>query len=79
MCVSVCVCVFVCVPDWASACVHMLVYVVINLFLAIIALCLNTFIYVYLTLNYRMFNLNFIYFTCYTDGMFQSKFPFAEQ
>ena len=26
-------------------------------------------------MNYYIFNLNFIYFTCYIDGMFQSRFP----
>ena len=32
-----------------------------------------------LTLNYHMFNLIFIYFTCYIAGMFQNKFPFIGQ
>ena len=28
-------------------------------------------------LNYHVFNLSFIYFTCYIDGMFQSKCSFT--
>ena len=43
-------------------CVHMLSYVVMNLFLVIIVVCLNTFfsLSICLMLNYHTFNLNFI-------------------
>ena len=41
-------CVRACVRVWASGCVHMLVYVVINLFLAIIVICLNI-LYIYMS------------------------------
>ena len=43
--VRVCVCVCVCAHACMSECVHMLFYVVINLFLAIIVVYLNTLFY----------------------------------
>ena len=36
-------------------------------------------IYIYILPEIDQFNLNFMCFTCYTDGMFQSKFPFTGQ
>ena len=44
--------------------------------LAIIAICLNTFLRIWLTLNYHTFE--FCSFTCYIDGMYQCKFPFKD-
>ena len=48
-----------------TACVHMLSYVVITLFLAMIVTCLNTFFFIYiymcLTLNCHMISLNLIH------------------
>ena len=46
-------------------------------FLAIIVICLNHF-FMYVVLNYHVLNFNFIYFTCYIGGMFQSWFPITE-
>ena len=50
--------------------------VVINLFLAVTANCLNKyFLCTCLTSNYHMFNFNeLIYLRCYVAGMFQASF-----
>ena len=61
----------------ACMCVQ-LFYVVIDPFSVIIIICLNIFsLCICLALNYT-FNLNLYSFTCYSDGMFQSKFPFKD-
>ena len=66
------------------ACVHMLFYVVINLFVAIIVICLSTFFFMCIVLSYvklsygSYVSFEFYSVTCYSDGMFQSKFPFKD-
>ena len=86
MCVAVVVrvcmyvCMYVCVRRCVRACVRAsracVLSVVINLFLAVTANCLNNFfLCTSLTLNYHMFNFNeLIYFRCYVAGMFQANF-----
>ena len=69
MCVSVCVCVCVCVISYA----------VNNLVLAIIVICLNTFILLFYLSYVELSYFEFCLFTCYIDGMYQSKFPFTGQ
>ena len=60
-----------CVCEYA--CMHA-ISVVINLFFALTVICLNTFF------NYMPYaELSCIQLTYYTDGTFQSKFPFTGQ
>ena len=59
----------------------MLFYVVINLFVAIIVICLSTFFVMCIVLSYvKLSYVSFEFYTvtCYSDGMFQSKFPFKD-
>ena len=76
--VCLCVSVHACVSKWMRAYVYAC-YLMLLLFLAKIVICLNIFSFcILLTVIYHTFNLNFYSFTCYTDGMFESKFPFKD-
>ena len=48
--------------------VHVLFHVVLNLFLTIIVICLNTFFFLF----FFFFFKSFVSFTCYINGMFQN-------